>query len=121
MLCRYCLTQRGSCKSFFGKREGSRGERKAFFYKKRFSLSPAGRGAEPHTRVRRRAEGAGQSPAGAWGGAPQRMSAGSRNRVELAVIEGGVEAAPGEELVVGALLYDAAVVHYEDNVGVAYR
>src|SRR4051812_7765200 len=40
---------------------------------------------------------------------------------ELAVVELVVQAAPGEELVMRALLDDPAVVHHEDRVRVADR
>ena len=38
--------------------------------------------------------------------------------LELAVVQVGVEAAGGQQLVVGALLHDVAVPHHKDEVGV---
>ena len=37
--------------------------------------------------------------------------------LELAVVQVGVEAAGVQQLVVGALLYDVAVPHHQDEVG----
>ena len=39
--------------------------------------------------------------------------------VELAVVQIGIEAAFGQQLLVGALLHDVAVAQHQDGVGVA--
>ena len=41
--------------------------------------------------------------------------------LELAAVQILVEAAPGEKLLVGALLHDPAAIHDQDGVGVADR
>ena len=50
---------------------------------------------------------------------PARCGFLSARVLELGVIEVGVEAALGEELVVAALLHDVAVLHHQDEVCVA--
>src|SRR5689334_14501709 len=83
----------------------------------RWSMRPPLRNSAPHPRPTRHASPSRERCSLAC----QRDSLRADGFSELALIEVVVEAMPGEELVVGALLDDAALVHDHDLVGVADR